>query len=114
MAAVGSVFADVAAVRGAAARLRLRSIVGAVVASLSSKIVDAAAARGAAARLQLRPLREVFDRHRQLLEVFGRRLLLLARWIAAERWLALSAKRAEPLGHYLRRMKESAYSSRSA
>ena len=59
-------------------------------------------------------LREVFDRHRQLLEVFGRRLLLLARWIAAERWLALSAKRAEPLGHYLRRMKESAYSSRSA
>ena len=51
-----SVFADVAAVRGAAARLRLRSIVGAVVASLSSKIVDAAAARGAAARLQLRPV----------------------------------------------------------
>ena len=56
MAAVGSVFAVVAAARGAAARLRLRSIVGAVVVSISRSIVGAAAARGAAARLRLRPI----------------------------------------------------------
>ena len=43
------------------------------------------------------------------------RRLSFFRILAAECWLALSAKRAEPLGHYLRRgMKESAYSSRSA